>query len=380
MFVTQSPEMMGEREDKESNEDKDNSRPSSVSSSNSSMKNAPLSMTSMPSNIEAFIRSSGLDVGMLPKIPGSSPDSGRPFGLVRPFLMDKHIGGGLTIPEDLSPPARKPPPPPPLSGLSNGGKEEAAVSPLAAAVSPSAKFSPVPSPAASAGGKDEGDSPRPTPPPPPPSLSLPLPKSEEIPKTPLNPGELKLAAHLALDLTPRSTAATTTTSSSPPFPSLPGAPAVSLPSPLSLGGGLGGLFSAAGFPGLLPGLPQNPAAAAAAAAAFSANPFAALAGAAGQPPAAALSPFGPLGFPFPGGPGGPLGRFDSPFLAAARGNTTCQICFKTFACNSALEIHMRSHTKERPFRCNVCDRGFSTKVSWQNFRNGSRMGSYTLQH
>lgn len=45
-----------------------------------------------------------------------------------------------------------------------------------------------------------------------------------------------------------------------------------------------------------------------------------------------------------------------------RGNTTCNICFKTFACNSALEIHYRSHTKERPFKCTICDRGFSTKV------------------
>uniref|UniRef100_A0A8D8VQ62 Homeotic protein spalt-major n=1 Tax=Cacopsylla melanoneura TaxID=428564 RepID=A0A8D8VQ62_9HEMI len=43
------------------------------------------------------------------------------------------------------------------------------------------------------------------------------------------------------------------------------------------------------------------------------------------------------------------------------GNTTCNICFKTFACHSALEIHYRSHTKERPFKCNMCDRGFSTK-------------------
>ncbi|CAO1372196.1 unnamed protein product [Diamesa tonsa] len=46
-----------------------------------------------------------------------------------------------------------------------------------------------------------------------------------------------------------------------------------------------------------------------------------------------------------------------------RGNTTtCNICFKTFACNSALDIHYRSHTKERPFKCTTCDRGFSTKV------------------
>ncbi|CAH0557762.1 unnamed protein product [Brassicogethes aeneus] len=46
---------------------------------------------------------------------------------------------------------------------------------------------------------------------------------------------------------------------------------------------------------------------------------------------------------------------------AGRGNTTCNLCFKTFACHSALEIHYRSHTKERPFKCTVCDRGFSTK-------------------
>lgn len=50
-------------------------------------------------------------------------------------------------------------------------------------------------------------------------------------------------------------------------------------------------------------------------------------------------------------------------VAVRPGNTTCNICFKTFACNSALEIHYRSHTKERPFKCSVCDRGFSTKVN-----------------
>nr|CAD7454355.1 unnamed protein product [Timema tahoe] len=56
----------------------------------------------------------------------------------------------------------------------------------------------------------------------------------------------------------------------------------------------------------------------------------------------------------------PLGLAIGP--AVRPGNTTCNICFKTFACNSALEIHYRSHTKERPFKCTVCDRGFSTKV------------------
>ncbi|KHN78568.1 Sal-like protein 3, partial [Toxocara canis] len=42
-------------------------------------------------------------------------------------------------------------------------------------------------------------------------------------------------------------------------------------------------------------------------------------------------------------------------------NTLCNICFKTFACQSALEIHYRSHTKDRPFKCSECGRGFSTK-------------------
>ncbi|CAH0700587.1 unnamed protein product [Spodoptera exigua] len=69
------------------------------------------------------------------------------------------------------------------------------------------------------------------------------------------------------------------------------------------------------------------------------------------------SPFSPLGLAFP---------------PAVRGNTTCNLCYKTFACNSALEIHYRSHTKERPFKCTVCDRGFSTKSSGGGCRCGRR--------
>uniref|UniRef100_A0A3Q3X7X8 Sal-like protein 1 n=1 Tax=Mola mola TaxID=94237 RepID=A0A3Q3X7X8_MOLML len=42
-------------------------------------------------------------------------------------------------------------------------------------------------------------------------------------------------------------------------------------------------------------------------------------------------------------------------------NTSCDICGKSFACQSALDIHYRSHTKERPFICTACNRGFSTK-------------------
>ncbi|CAH1133691.1 unnamed protein product [Ceutorhynchus assimilis] len=57
----------------------------------------------------------------------------------------------------------------------------------------------------------------------------------------------------------------------------------------------------------------------------------------------------------------PLRLAVGPGASLGRGNTTCNLCFKTFACHSALEIHYRSHTKERPFKCTVCDRGFSTK-------------------
>ncbi|KAG8571426.1 hypothetical protein GDO81_011644 [Engystomops pustulosus] len=51
------------------------------------------------------------------------------------------------------------------------------------------------------------------------------------------------------------------------------------------------------------------------------------------------------------------------FLSRERGkfkSTVCNICDKPFACKSALEIHYRSHTKERPFICTVCNRGCST--------------------
>nr|XP_005163246.1 sal-like protein 1 [Danio rerio] len=42
-------------------------------------------------------------------------------------------------------------------------------------------------------------------------------------------------------------------------------------------------------------------------------------------------------------------------------SNVCDICNKMFACQSALDIHYRSHTKERPFICTACNKGFSTK-------------------
>ncbi|XP_055987515.1 LOW QUALITY PROTEIN: sal-like protein 3 [Sorex fumeus] len=51
------------------------------------------------------------------------------------------------------------------------------------------------------------------------------------------------------------------------------------------------------------------------------------------------------------------------FLSRERGKcarSVCGVCGKPFACRSALQIHLRSHTRERPFVCAVCRRGCST--------------------
>ncbi|XP_007951502.1 sal-like protein 3 [Orycteropus afer afer] len=66
-------------------------------------------------------------------------------------------------------------------------------------------------------------------------------------------------------------------------------------------------------------------------------------------------------------PGRPVVKEEAPFsllfLSRERGkckSTVCSLCGKPFACRSALDIHYRSHTKERPFVCSACSRGCST--------------------
>lgn len=59
-------------------------------------------------------------------------------------------------------------------------------------------------------------------------------------------------------------------------------------------------------------------------------------------------------------------------------NAYCDLCGKNFACQSALDIHYRSHTKEKPFICLTCCRAFSTKGNLKQHMLTHQMRDFPL--
>ena len=51
-----------------------------------------------------------------------------------------------------------------------------------------------------------------------------------------------------------------------------------------------------------------------------------------------------------------------------KSTTSCKVCGKEFRCAADLEIHRVVHTREKPFKCQICDAAFTQKATLTGWR------------